>query len=231
MATKPPFRALFIHGVGTQDRDWYHDARAWLRTACKERGSDLHSVACWWAPAADKAEKKFLADVKRRGSDGKPSQNLVIKTLADALYWQSSPRLRDEIFYLLDLNVARFGGQPFTVFAHSLGGLIVTDWLRERPMVTSVRLCTFGCNIGLFNLGHNFRVVPQIREWDNFFYAADMLGFPLGGDPHLAYVKDVEVPAGLLGWGWFSTGLSHVRYWGDRRFWRKIVPAHVLTLR
>lgn len=227
-----PFRALFIHGVGSQGRDWYHEARTWMRAECKARGSDLHSVACWWAPHADRAEKKFLSDAEARGSVGNLSQRLTVLTLADALYWQSSRALRETVFYNLDLCAARFAGEPndlpFTIFAHSLGGLIATDWLRQRPLITNVRMCTLGCNIGLFNLGASFVPVPGIRQWSNYYYRADMLGYALAGDPNLAHVKDHEVPAGLLGLGWFSTGLSHTKYWSDARFWRKQIARDVL---
>ena len=86
-----------------------------------------------------------------------------------------------------------------TIFAHSLGGLIATDWLRQRPDLTQMRLVTLGCNIGLFNLGCNFVRVPSLEapgRWLNFFSPRDFLGFPLAVDPALAHVVDHKVGVG-----------------------------------
>lgn len=220
-----PLNVLFIHGVGQQSLSFADDARQWLREVQGARDQGLWAVSLWWAPLAEAAEHRFLATAEAKGSAGVATQRLVTGTLADALYWQSSSELRAAVFGLLDSQVGKFEQQPYTVFAHSLGGLIFTDWLRERPAHrANVHLVTIGCNIGLFNLGSSFKNVPQLlrpNHWINCFYARDMLGYPLASDPNLKHVHDVRVTPP---WGFLSTGLCHTRYWSDRALWKRTLP-------
>lgn len=214
--------ALFIHGVGEQKFSFADDARQWMKEGAAERGLKYKPVVSWWAPFADKVEQAFEADVKKRGSAMGPLQSLTSGTLTDALFYQSSPELRQTCMDLLDINVRRFEGQPFTCFAHSLGCLIFTDWLRQRPQTQPVTLVTMGCNLSLFYQGRTWAPIPQLarpNSWVNVFTARDMLGFPVGG--LVPGVHDVRVRlGGLLGW----TGFSHISYWGSRPLWKKTLP-------
>lgn len=223
MATKE-LRALFVHGVGQQESTFADDARRWLRQACGRRGRPSFFMSTHWAPFADKAQENYLAAVEARGSAGGLSQKLVIGTLADALMYQSNAELRGRIFDLMDRQVMAFEGKPFTVFAHSLGCLVATDWLRLRPQYSDVRLVTLACNIGLFTLGEGFKPVPQLHgnRWVNCYAKRDALGFPLRTDPRLNFVHDVRVKLG----GWFTgwTGLVHTKYWSDERLWSETIP-------
>ncbi len=126
------FRAVFLHGVGTQGPNYAHPARTLLRATLRRHAVDCHFVSALWAPLADKAENEFLEAVKRKGSSGNLSQDLSVRTLADALMYARSPALQAEIFELLDRELEAFGKHPVTWFAHSLGGLIATDYLRSR---------------------------------------------------------------------------------------------------
>ncbi len=221
--TRPKIlKALFVHGVGQQASDFADDARHWLRDACRARDTSLYSLGLHWAPLADAIEHRFLAAVEAQGSLGNMTQRLVVGTLADALMYQSNTEFRQQLHRQLDNQIWMLGGKNFTVFAHSLGGMIVTDYLRERPEITGVRLVTMGCNIGLFHLGHPFREVRNITEWHNLYSARDMLGFPLAIEPGLAHVQDREVSVG----GWFKgwTGLAHVRYWDTASLWKREIP-------
>lgn len=217
--------ALFIHGVGEQPKSFAAEARHNLRASLLDKGVALYSASVHWAPLADRVERRFLSEVQKRGSKGNLTQSLVVGTLSDALMYVRNFGLRTHIFDLIDKQIMRLRGEHVTVFAHSLGGLIFTDYLRSRTELRNVSLVTFGCNIGLFTLGERFVPVPQLAEqgtWWNLYSARDMLGFPLAGDPNLRHVKDIEVSVG----GWFKgwTGLAHVRYWDDRRLWRKTIP-------
>ena len=220
------FQALFIHGVGQQEADFADEARHNLKEACLKADRILLSAAVHWAPLADRVQRSFLESVEKHGSKGNMTQKLVVGTLADALMYQSNPQLRKQIFSLVDAQLARLRGPEVTVFAHSLGGLIFTDYLRRRDPKQRIRLVTFGCNIGLFNLGRPFVPVPQVARaggWLNCFSQRDMLGFPVNlGDPALKHVRDVEVSVG----GWFKgwTGLAHIRYWADSKFFGRTLP-------
>ena len=219
-------RALFLHGVGEQDNTFADEARRRLRQACLDRHTSLYPLNVHWAPLADRPQHRFLDAVKARGSNANMTQRLVVGTLSDALMYCTNAEFRKQIFALMDQQVWLLGGKDFTIFAHSLGGLIATDYLRARPHITGVRMVTMGCNLGLFTLGQSFKPVQGVCRWVNYFSARDFLGFPLGGDPQLAgLVEDYEIGVG----GWFTgwTGLAHVRYWGDDRLWSRTIPAEL----
>lgn len=218
---------LFIHGVGRQNSSFADEARRTLRGYLLGKGVDLAAESCWWAPHADRTQDAFLRLAEKRGSRANLTQQLVVGTLADALFYLTDTKLQAACFRELDLCWRRFTG-PVHVFAHSLGGLIFTDWLRCRPAVhaANVRLVTLGCNIGLFNLGRPFQRVPQLwakGQWHNLYDASDMLGFPLAVDPGLEWVVDREVNVG----GWLKSwnGLSHTAYWDDEKLWAKTIPS------
>lgn len=217
------FRALFIHGVGRQDASFADVALHALADGLERRGHRLLASSVHWAGFADRVQDRFIERAEKHGSAINPSQKLVVGTLADALMYATNPTLQGKIFRLLDQHV-KLVRAPFTIFAHSLGGLIATDWLRQRTAL-DVRLVTLGCNIGLFNLGKRFASVPSLDgpgRWINLFSSRDMLGFPLAHEEGLEHVQDVKVSVG----GWFRgwTGLAHTLYWTDESLWRKTVP-------
>lgn len=221
--------SLFVHGIGEQPAGFADLATRRLTEGMAEEGLAVVARSAHWAPLADRLQRAFLQAVEAAGSKGNLSQRLAVGTLADAILYLRSPSLQAQIFRLLDSEMWLLRGnsdRPVTIFAHSLGGLIVTDYLRSRPWVKSVRLVTFGCNIGLFTLGTQFEPLEQLRakgSWINLFSRRDALGFPLSVDPALAHVHDYAVSVG----GWFRgwTGLAHTLYWDDRRLWRDTIPS------
>ena len=214
--------AIFIHGVGEETAGYSAFAQKTLSRALLSRGVAFYGQEVLWAPVLDTLERDMLFSVGKRGSRNNLTQRLVVGTLADALCY---PNKREDILDLVDQAVARSRADEVHIFAHSLGGLIATDWLRSRPSARLHGLSTFGCNLQLFSLGSNFNCPAQIQvpgKWTSYFDNADMLGWPLGGwQPQVTDVK-VNV-GGLLGW----TGLSHIEYWDDSRFWGKTVPGNL----
>ena len=220
------FRALMIHGVGQQTNRFADDARQGLRDVAKTRDTQVRCLQAHWAPLADRAQARYLKRAEAHGSRGNASQRLVIGTLSDALMYRNTTELQKQIFYILDQQEWLLG-EPFTIFAHSLGGLIATDWLRSRPDVRNVRLVTFGCNIGLFTLGSTFDCPEQLKKpgsWVNFYYDSDLLGFPLAVDPALGHVEDIKLRRRFWTWSRIVGGLTHLDYWTDSRFWEKVIP-------
>lgn len=220
----PGLRALFIHGIGEQGSDFADEPRRWLRDVCRGRGVGFHAQSAHWAPLADAQQADFLKAVGAHGANRNTTQRLAVMTLADALLYQSNKSFRSQVFAELDNRVWLLGSGGFTIFAHSLGGLIAVDYLRARPEIKSIRMVTLGCNLGLFHLGQALSLPPALRKahWLNLFSPRDMLGFPLSISPEMAHVKDVSVSVGGIFTGW--TGLAHIRYWGDGRLWRKTIP-------
>lgn len=211
------FRALFIHGVGRQGPGFADEARRNLRAACKDRGVAVDFESVHWAPFADAIENLFLAAVKAKGSAGNLTQRESIGTLADAIMYCRYAPLQEQIFGLIDTALERFGAHPHCVFAHSLGALIATDYLRTRGMRNCTKLVTLGCNIGLFTLGSGFAPVPGLSDWLNLWDDDDFLGWPVAITEDLAFVRDHQVNVGI-------TGLAHTKYWDDHALWSATVP-------
>ncbi len=212
---------LAVHGIGQQPRTFADDALRQFGAACAERGTYVYSRAVHWAPIMDRLEGRFLARAAREGSRGNPFQRLAVGTLSDALLYQSNAEVRQQLFDLLDEEVMKLRADAFTIFAHSLGGLIVTDYLRQRPVLDNVRLVTLGCNLGLFTLGQEFVPVPQLarpERWFNVFSRNDALGFSLD-IPHVINRSYLVGP-------WFlrRTGLAHIGYFGDNSLWEDFLP-------
>lgn len=222
---------MFAHGVGEQKRNYADDARRHLTEGLKERRATLYSASVHWAPLADKLQRAFLTDVERLGSRGNMTQRLTIGTLADALAYQSNEDLKEQIFARIDEQYLRLRSDDVHLIGHSLGGLILTDWLKSRPRARVKSLQTLGCNIGLFSLGKRFVCPTQLRargQWNNWFYPSDLLGFPLAIAPELAHVVDHALPsAGFFRASTFVPGLRHLDYWTDKQLWRRTLPGLV----
>lgn len=216
-----PVHALVLHGVGTQKAGYSDLAVKRLAAALSQRGQVLYAHEVLWSPVLDRYEEEMLRAVEGRGSSGRPAQRLVVETLADALCYQNR---REEILELVDHAFASLRASSAVIFAHSLGGLIATDWLRSRAGAKVDHLFTFGCNLQLFHLGSAGRwdcprQVGTVGQWTNLFDPEDMLGYPLGA--WLPHVLDVRVEVGgLLG----GTGLSHIEYFTDKQFWGETIP-------
>ena len=215
--------AIFVHGVGEQDGSYADAARRNLQGALRARGSELYSSTVLWAPVLDVHQRKMSAAVAKRGSSNRPSQRLVMGTLADALSYRHHA---DQISALMDDAYMRLRADEVVIFAHSLGGLLTVDWLRSRTRARVAQFHTFGCNLELFYQGaeDKFDCPAQLRpsaKWTNYFDEDDMLGWPLRG--WLPQVDDIEVSVGGLLSGWW--GLSHTAYWDDSALWCRTIPA------
>jgi pimeloyl-ACP methyl ester carboxylesterase len=209
------FRALFIHGVGSQSPTFADEARRNLRAALKARGIAVHFESVHWAPLFDRLEREFLREAGKHGSAINAAQKIAVGTGADALAYAYNLEHRENIFAMVDDAAARFKGHPYAVFGHSLGALIATDHMRSRAR--PARLVTMGCNIGLFTLGRAFEPIAGLTDWLNLFDDDDALGFSMGVDKTLSFVRDVEVDVGI-------TGLSHTKYWDDHTLWSETIP-------
>lgn len=105
------------------------------------------------------------------------------------------------------------------------GGRPATDWLRLK---TLRRLFTTGCNIPLFIAGLDEResfAKPNAEfQWDNYYDADDVLGWPLRQlGPSFDMVDDHDINVGGIFTSW--NPLSHRDYWSDRDVIRPLADA------
>jgi serine hydrolase len=224
-APRKPTYALFTHGIGTQNAGWSKYAQRKLAAACDQRNSILYAKEVYYAPLFSMQATEFLNATKEHGSKGSMSQRLSIETLADALQWATNPQLRERICHLVDYEYLQLRAPSEVVlFAHSLGCLVMLEWLRTRQAVKNVTLVTMGFNGGIFNLGGPMQVPAQVSKpgkWLNLFDKHDALGWPAHATPGLEHVVDCEVQVGgIMG----ATGLAHTCYLEDSDLWSQVVP-------
>jgi pimeloyl-ACP methyl ester carboxylesterase len=223
-----PVYAIFIHGVGTQDSHFADYATATLAAACSRRGATLYARSVHWAPLMDLTSTAFLKAAKAKGHSVNPTAKLVGNTLSDALAYRADRPIASKIFGVYDYEVLALRGEPVVIFAHSLGGLITADYLRTRVNLKVARFVTFGCNIPLFYLGAQFSPPAQVASpgtWNNLFYEADMLGYPVSSEEGMHHVVDQRIePSPGVHFSDIVPGLTHVDYFGDRRLWSETIP-------
>lgn len=215
---------LFVHGVGTQSAGYSRKAQLALTRGLARRGISLYAREVLWASLMDTRSNAFLARIKKQGHAGNMLTDLFVNTFADATSYRADSEVTRQIQYLIDYEVAALRGEPLYIFAHSLGGLIMADYLRSRNLVRPQKFITFGCNIPIFCLGQPFVCPPQLMgptRWWNYFDHEDMLGYPLHTEPGMGHVLDRGVNTGGLAIG--NTGLSHITYFNDEDFWEKRV--------
>ncbi len=213
---------IYIHGVGRQDKGFSAFAQKRMRKSLRNRGLTHHGQEVLWAPVLDDLQDRMLADVKKLGSKGNLTQQLVIGTLSDALNYHNR---KEQIFALIDVAIARLRSDSVHICAHSLGVVLALEYLMSRTSVAAT-MTSFGTNAQLFQIGARASCPLTLKgpnRWRNAFYEADMLGFPVSS--WMPQVKDYKLSKPFWSISTIVPGLSHNDYWKDSDFWSRFVPA------
>ena len=223
MPLKSDLYALCVHGIGQDTPANFADqAMKQLAAGLQPLGVTLYAKSVHWSPLVDGPQKALKRTLKRMGSSGRVAQSLAVRTLSDAL---SYPQYQEQINYLIDYEVSRLRAPSETlIFAHSLGVVLATDYLKSRTGVKA-RMVSFGTNLNLFHVGDmaNWQCPAQLQgrdSWLNMYSKYDALGYPLRG--WLPHVRDAEVTVGGVFTWW--NGASHMAFWDDKYLWRETVP-------
>lgn len=209
---------LAIHGIGVDNKKAFHkrcqrlqaelqeqlrrQARAGVRPDLAAHQIEVVVNGVWWASAATQRVREVLSGRQTAIT------TFAIRTVADATMYAFSQKdtggLYEEIHELLRDGIREHlvTTDPNTknvIVAHSLGGLIVSDWLwnaqmsqeheQDKQLLLEKRLdvlATTGCNIPLFLAGKQHiqaidtRLAPlEGLLWCNVYYHRDPLGFAL----------------------------------------------------
>jgi hypothetical protein len=143
----------------------------------------------------------------------------------------------------LDARLGTVGNKPLVVLAHSLGGVVMSNyiWDEQRGQgagrtafertETLTGLVTYGCNIPLFlppsppiecvrfpapTLPAQYR---PAAAWRNVYDPDDVLGYPIADiwdEPHGTVIDDVAINAGM--WPMSETPFAHTAYDRDDDF-------------
>lgn len=256
---------LIIHGMGVQASDFAGD---FISEVCDRLdGLGVAPGAIEWEPAywanlLNGPEQRLWEDLTRDDDlDWVTIRKFFINVFADAIAYQRVPGATHDMYrdihariygHLANLRTS-VGNQdtPLVVVAHSLGSVIVSNYIWDEQkgkglginaferMETLAGLVTFGSNIPLFTLA-----LPEVQsiefpptplpthlkataKWLNFFDADDVLGYPLKPlSPSYgnAVSEDIEINVGGLFTSW--NPISHTEYWTDNDFTKPV--AHLI---
>ena len=247
-----------IHGMGSQKRGY---SRGLQRKIRDELGSDKASRTVWaeiyWADVLQAPQEEYLraasADHKM---DFMGLRRFMVNAFADAAAYRFPRHPNDTTTYdkvharvataISHLAAGVPATAPLIVFAHSLGGHVMSNyiWDRQRPgaskglgyfesMRTHAGMLTYGCNIPFFTMAYRKKDIKPIRfpgsrlseedrqraRWLNFYDPDDVLGYPLR-PINAAYRRTVDRDIAINVGGPLASWnpLSHDKYRTDRDF-------------
>lgn len=248
---------LFIHGMGSTMDDYAHDAIQELRNRISGRGLNREDVAwesVFWAPVLSPREKQLWVDLSAENDlNWAKLRKFFINGFGNTTAYQQVQDRRNDVYgrihglihdALRELR-GRLGAadKPLVVIAHSLGSVMVTDYIWDRQkgrdverfgatpferMETLAGLITLGSNIPLFTLAHDpvtcIEFPPQglpqnlkkRAKWLNFYDSDDVLAWPLkplSTNYSETITEDIEVSVGNILTSWNPA--NHAAYWSD----------------
>ena len=248
---------LFVHGMGAVADDFAHDAIQQLRERISGRGLNREDIAwqsVYWAPVLSFQETQRWIDLSADNDlNWSKLRKFFINAFGHVSAYRSAPERPDSVYQRIHATVhdslrelqVKLGGtdKPVVVVAHSLGSVIMSDYIWDRQkgrdaarfgasaferLETMAGLVTLGTNIPLFTLECNPVVSiqfppPELPErfrkaakWLNLYDSDDVLGWPLkplSSSYGDAVHSDMEVNVGNILTSWNPA--NHAAYWTD----------------
>lgn len=214
---------LVVHGMGEQSED--HFGASFIAEMKRRlvtlgvRDGDVAFMRGFWADLLNTRERDLITQMARGGPlDYTRARRFVVNALGDAVAYRRGPAGGEDVYDDIHTRIlhrlrqlrAEVGGTdaPLVVVAHSLGGVIMSDyiWDAQHPangrtrgtsdfecMRTLAGIITFGSNIPLFTLAlpkvvavapprESANLSPAVRDaahWHNYYDPDDVLGWPL----------------------------------------------------
>ncbi|OGU29280.1 MAG: hypothetical protein A2X67_00045 [Ignavibacteria bacterium GWA2_55_11] len=252
---------LIIHGMGDQSENFADEFIDRLKQQLGPQSAAVAFEACFWADVLQHHQDQIWQRVKRGGSItwqgvrhwllsafGDPPAYLSgFFKLGHPVYQLVHARILASLLHLED-QLDPSGGRPLVVLAHSLGSVIICNYIWDEhkhpdkgksPFQRTdslTKLITYGSNIPLF--------LPPVRpvtciqfpspeipaplrphaRWINFYAPSDLLGFPLGAlwdDARGTVIEDRSMHPGW--WPASRTPYAHLLYEKDKEFLRQVV--------
>lgn len=257
----PKIGVLIVHGMGSQQPDFADGMIAALEEKLGAKAGEVCWQPVYWSPVLSGREEEIWKRLSAECDlDWVRLRKFVINALGDATAYRYIPgefectyyRIHDMVHRELTKLRDKLGGddKPLIVCAHSLGAIILTDYIWDRQhgkdqdrygqspfvrMESLAGLVTFGCNIPLFVLAYDpvecITFPPQTlandlkakAKWLNLFDPDDILGWPLmelSDTYRKAVTEDREINVGGVLTSW--NPVSHSEYWTDNNFIRPV---------
>lgn len=251
-----------IHGMGVRDPHFDEGLKQGVFTEIQKEGLDpqnIHWKPIYWKPVIEKAEDDYWNHIQAplKADVWNGLRYFVVNALGDAAGYHGTNKKGHSATYhavqgvirkdIRALSQTAGGNCPLIVMAHSLGGIMITDyiWDIQNPakkkyvklkglsafekFETLAGVVTFGSNISLFTFAYNpvqpiefpyglYGKDPRC-QWLNYYDPNDVLGFPLKG-LNKDYAKTVtqDIQVKVGGIPLQWTPISHLRYWTDPAF-------------
>jgi len=257
---------LIIHGVGSHKPNFANPMIRKLKGRISGHAKIRWQTIYWFGPPANR-ESKLLKKLFREGKHPHwllgwfirfKLRKLVMDGIGDVAAYRSVPdvsdhtrktnEIYDEIHDRVHKSIVELRrslgneDKPVIVVAHSLGSVIMYDYIWDRQhnineelygtnpfegMKTLVGFITFGSPIPLFafGYGHDVSIEFPLRDlpsklkekakWLNFYDADDVFGWPLE-DLENCVAEDRPISVGSIFTRWNIA--CHSRYWTDNNF-------------
>jgi hypothetical protein len=266
---EPKLGVLIIHGVGSHKKDFAKPIIKKLGKRISDNAKISWHPIQWEPELVEHRESQLLRgllqEIKRTllfKSLGRHLRELVINGIGDVTAYRSIPnisghtRTTNEIYdeihgcvhkHILTLReILGNADKPVIVMAHSLGSVIMSDYIYDRQkkqekheidpfgnnkferMETLAGFITFGSPIPLFTVGYDpvesIKFPPEnlpdnLKEkakWLNFYDAHDLFGWPLKRFYGDCASEDEQINVGSILTSW--NPLCHHEYWTDNNF-------------
>ena len=260
---------LIIHGVGSHKPDFAEPMKAKLNRRISNNDVIRWEEVCW-ADEIENREAKLLNRLFQKDKDPHwflkwfirfKLRELVMSGIGDVAAYRSIPdvsghtstrrtnKIYDIIHKCVHGHIATLrdnlgnADKPLIVIAHSLGSVIMYDYIWDRQqhinkelyganafecMETLAGVITFGSPIPLFTFGYdtnvsiifppdnlpdNLQILKDEAKWLNFYDRDDAFAWPLK-DLRKCVNKQISVGSIFTRWNI----LCHSKYWTDNNF-------------
>ena len=241
---------LILHGVGVQKADYSNQLQTDIKNALGERAADVDFQEVLYADIFDDnshARAGYLINTSFWFQlVTRAIRHLLIFVLSDAVSYRAKYK---EVHQRISSDIEALQGRlqpqsPIIIIAHSMGVMAISDYLYDQQEdlysvesfknINDLRaLISFGCNIPLFEMGHDKprsikRPSSDVNKnfyWKNFYSPFDVLGYRIADyyaiRPEPVFdITDSRVYSGGLVRKWNI--LSHVGYWKHRKIIKAI---------
>ena len=236
---------LILHGVGVQKAGYSDHLQNGIKAKLKTLQVNLTDIEfneVRYSDVFDHNQKERSNYLKNTSSAWQQItrgiRKLLIFVLSDAVSYRAQykkvhQRISNHIHALKDQLEPH---APIVIAAHSMGAMAISDYLYDEQenkfpelnlaKISNLKaLISFGCNIPLFEMGHDETVcikrpesdkVAQQFFWTNFYSPFDVLGYRISKyykrRPQPAFdIEDIKIfPGGLF--RFWNIG-SHTSYW------------------
>lgn len=247
---------LIIHGMGDPDETFAAGLIKNLKRRLGRVEADVAFTSCYWSPILQDHQDLMWQRLLRSGTmDAKGIRKWVVSALGDPALYLSGYFKNGQPIYAdihqcvctslteLEAQLDETSGKPLMVLAHSLGSVIMSNYIWDEQteqgigrtafekMDTLTSLITYGSTIPIFippvqnvtcikfpppELPEQFATIAQ---WLNIFDPDDVLGYPLNDiwtERQGTVIRDLPINAGL--WPASETPLAHSLYHQDDDF-------------